>query len=117
MFDDIGLFDESFGMGSGEDYDLCIRASRGGYRIKGGSSTMLIHWWGRTKDNLPKGEGFTNNYDLIMAGNKRLTEKWGPHIDKSPDGWSVAGSGGPDEPLDQATADYKGKEWFQEIEL
>ena len=56
MFDKIGLFDERFFAG-GEDYDLCIRSARGGYRIKGGSSVMVWHWWGCSSESLE----FRNN--------------------------------------------------------
>lgn len=116
MFDDVGLFDESFGQGSGEDYDLDIRAARKNWIIKGGSSTMVLHWWGKTKDNMPKGIGISN-YDLIAAGNQNMERKWGKHIDKDPNGWSVSGKGGPQEPLDKDKVNYKDNKWYQEVDL
>lgn len=118
LFDAIGYFDESFGMGSGEDYDLCIRAARKGKQIAGGSMVMVKHWWGGTKDNLPKDENFISNYDLIAGGNQNLERKWGKHIDKDPNGWSVSGRGGPEIPFDSESGVYKeaGK-WYQEREL
>jgi len=126
MFDEIGLFDESFGMGSGEDYDLCVRAgrepsdpSKRRWYIKGGSKTMVWHWWGNTKDNMPKSEaGGISNYDLIAGGNQNMERKWGKHIDKDSNGWSVSGQGGPNIPLDNNTSNYEtfGK-WFQEVNL
>ena len=58
-----------------------------------------------------------SKYDLIVDGNKMLEIKWGKHIDKTPNGWSVSGSGGPEEPLDKDKVNYKDKQWFQEIEL
>lgn len=117
MFDKVGLFDESFGLGSGEDYDLCVRAARGGYLIAGGSKVMVKHWWGATKDNLPQDENFTSNYNLIAMGNQHMERKWGKHIDKDPAGWSVSGRGGPDEPLDKESVLYRDKKWFQEVPL
>lgn len=118
MFNDIGLFDESFGLGSGEDYDLCVRASRAGYYIKGGSSVMVWHWWGHTKDNMPiSEEGGISNYDLIAGGNQNMERKWGKHIDKDPEGWSVAGAGGPDIPLDSGQVAYKENKFYQEVEI
>ncbi len=137
MFDEIGLFDESFGLGSGEDYDLCVRAQRAGYKIKGGSTTMVFHYWGITKDNMPpakEGEKGISNYDLIAGGNQNLTNKWGFHCDEVQrqlksgimteeqaeelkGGWSVAGAGGSDEPLDQDKKEYKNKKWFVEVEI
>lgn len=115
IFDEIGLLDESFGQGSGEDYDFNIRIARAGKVIGGGSSAIVWHWWGNTKDNMPK-EEFSSGYDLIMKGNQRLTEKWGNHIDKDPEGWSVNGQGGPLEPYDKDTANYEapGKWWVEE---
>jgi len=118
LFDEIGLFDESFGAGSGEDYDLMIRAIRGGYYVRGGSRVVVWHWWGATKDNMPKEVlGGISNYDLIAGGNQNLERKWGKHIDKDPDGWSVSGAGGPDEPFDKDQVNYKDKKWWQEMPL
>jgi GT2 family glycosyltransferase len=117
MFDEIGLFDESFGLGSGEDYDLCVRASRKNWLIKGGSTTMVWHWWGDTKDNMPKEDGFATNYDLIAGGNQNMERKWGKHIDKDPEGWSVSGKGGPEEPLDEFEVKYRDRKWYQEVPL
>lgn len=135
LFDEIGLFDESFGQGSGEDYDLDIRASRLGYKIAGGSLVMVKHWWGATKDNLPQTAEFTSNYNMIIKGNERLTEKFGLHCDEvqrrlkdgrmtqeeadeMKGGWSVAGAGGYDEPKDQEKRKYKGKgKWYEIADL
>lgn len=131
MFDKIGLFDESFGLGSGEDYDLCVRATRGGYMIAGGSKVMVKHWWGGTKDNLPKDENFISNYNLIAAGNQHMTRKWGPHSDEVKRqvesgaiteetakelGWGWPG-GGPAEPFDKETVSYPNKQFYQEVDL
>lgn len=117
MFDEIGLFDESFGLGSGEDYDLCVRAARGGWLIKGGSRVMVFHWWGNTKDNMPTGKDNISNYDLIAGGNQNMERKWGRHIDKDPEGWSVSGSGGPAIPFDSDTVHYKDNKFYQEVNL
>ncbi len=117
LFDEIGLFDESFGLGSGEDYDLMVRAGRKGYRIAGGSRVMVKHWWGKTKDNLPKDDSFISNYDLIVGGNQNMERKWGKHIDKDPEGWSVSGKGGPDEPYDKDKVKYPDKKWYQIVDL
>ena len=119
LFQEIGLFDESFGQGSGEDYDLMVRVGRKGYIIAGGSSTMGFHWWGMTKDNMPKvSEGGISNYDLIARGNQNMERKWGKHIDKDPNGWSVCGKGGPTEPFDKDKTIYpENNKWYQIIPL
>lgn len=120
LFDRIGLFDESFGQGSGEDYDICVRSGRknSGKRICGGSKVMVWHWWGNTKDNMPVAEGGISNYDLIVGGNQNLERKWGKHIDKDPQGWSVSGKGGPEEPKDKDEGGYKEQgKWYQIKEL
>ena len=134
LFDKIGYYDESFGLGSGEDYDLCIRATKAGYFICGGSKVMVKHWWGATKDNLPKDPSFTSNFDMIMKGNQHMERKWGPHCqevgrrlesgkmtqeeaDALKGGWTVGGRGGIDEPLDKDTVLYPDKKWFQIVDL
>jgi len=132
LFDEIGYFDESFGQGSGEDYDLCIRAARADKLIVGSSNVIVFHWWGKTKDNMPVEEGgYSNaNYDLIAKGNQRLTEKWGAHCQEVErqlkdgrmteeqakainNGWSVCGTGGASEPLDKDKVNYKNNQWYQ----
>jgi len=119
MFDEVGLYDESFGVGSGEDYDLCCRSARKGWKIVGGSKVIVWHWWGDTKDNMPvEVLNGISNYDLIAGGNQNMERKWGQHIDKDPKGWSVSGQGGPDIPFDADTGIYKEKgKWFQTKEL
>jgi len=78
---------------------------------------MVWHWWGNTKDNMPKQEG-TTNYNLIAAGNQNLERKWGKHKDKDNNGWSVSGKGGPEKPLDKDTSPYKEQgKWWQELDL
>jgi GT2 family glycosyltransferase len=131
MFDKIGLLDESFGLGSGEDYDLCVRAGKAGFMLAGGSVVMVKHWWGNTKDNLPKDENFISNFDLIAKGNQHMERKWGPHSDEVKrrvadgrmtqeeadalgGGWP---GGGAKEPFDKDTVDYPDGKFFQEVEI
>lgn len=133
FFDKVGLFDESFGQGSGEDYDLMVRAGKLGYNIAGGSRVMVWHWWGNTKDNMPVNENISN-FNLIVKGNERLSEKWGFHCDevkrrladgritqeeadKMNNGWSVSGRGGYDTPADLSVVKYKEDKWWVEMPL
>lgn len=117
VFKKIGLFDESFGLGSGEDYDMCVRAAKAGFLMAGGSVVMVKHWWGATKDNLPVDLSFTSNYDLIAKGNQNMERKWGPHVDKDPNGWTVGGRGGPDIPLDKDNHSYPNDGWYDTTPL
>jgi len=49
----VGLYDERFTPGSGEDYCLNARAYMAGYRMLSTSLSWVWHWWGRSKDALP----------------------------------------------------------------
>ena len=48
--EDIGLFDERFLPGGGEDYDWNARCSQAGYRALGTSLSWVWHHWGRSID-------------------------------------------------------------------
>lgn len=50
LLDEVGLFDERFFPGSGEDYDLNGRAYVAGYRMLATSRSWVWHWWSRSKD-------------------------------------------------------------------
>lgn len=119
MFDDVGLYDESFGIGSGEDYDLAVRMARKGWKLAGGSKVIVWHWWGDTKDNMPvEVLNGISNYDLIAGGNQNMERKWGKHIDADPQGWSVSGQGGPEIPFDTESGVYHNKgKWYQTVQL
>lgn len=49
-FEKIGLFEEKYYPGGGEDYDLNARAYREGYRMLGSTLSWVWHWWGSSKD-------------------------------------------------------------------
>ena len=48
--DDIGLFDERFNPGGGEDYDFSARCYQAGYRAIATSLSWVWHHWGQSKD-------------------------------------------------------------------
>jgi GT2 family glycosyltransferase len=50
-FSKIGLFDERYYPGGGEDYDLNARAYREGYRMLGTTLSWVWHHWGSSKDH------------------------------------------------------------------
>jgi len=49
-FEKVGLFDEKFYPGGGEDYDLNARAYRQGLRFLGTTKSWVWHFWGSSKD-------------------------------------------------------------------
>jgi GT2 family glycosyltransferase len=56
LFTQIGVLDESFGVGGGEDIDFCIRAQKAGWKI---SEVFEKHWTGTT---------FTGGFPIYHAG-------------------------------------------------
>lgn len=49
-FEKIGLFDERYYPGGGEDYDINARAYREKCRMIGTTLSWVWHWWGSSKD-------------------------------------------------------------------
>ena len=47
----LGMFDERFVPGGGEDYDSCWRCYHAGYRAIASSLSWVWHYWGRSKDH------------------------------------------------------------------
>lgn len=108
----LALLDESYGQGSGEDYDMCRRIGLTGMDAMGSARAMVFHRWGSTKNNMPTDQNNPiSNFMLIKKGYETMKNKWGPARDGSlphqhPDGWDVAGRSGPKEPLN-------GRPWQQ----
>jgi len=50
LVDEIGLFDERWFPGGGEDYDLMAKIYQAGYRALATSLSWCWHWWGKSKD-------------------------------------------------------------------
>ena len=46
----VGLYDERFTPGGGEDYDLCHRIYLAGGRASATMRSWVWHWWGKSKD-------------------------------------------------------------------
>lgn len=101
----IALLDESYGQGSGEDYDMCRRIGLTGMQAMGSARAMCFHLWGGTKNNMPTDQDNPiSNFNLIKKGYEKMRSKWGPSREGSlphqcPDGWDVVGRSGPKEPL------------------
>lgn len=48
MLDEIGMFDPAFGLGYGEENDLCLRAARAGWRNVLADNAFVVHTGGRS---------------------------------------------------------------------
>jgi len=55
-FDEVGLMDEHFFPGSGEDYDYLARAYSKGYRVVSTSKSWVWHHWSKSKDLFASGD-------------------------------------------------------------
>jgi GT2 family glycosyltransferase/Tfp pilus assembly protein PilF len=70
VLDELGAFDESFGLGTFEDNDLCYRMRRGGYRLLIAARSFVHHHGSRSLGTLP-------NRSEVFAGNQRIfLAKW-----------------------------------------
>lgn len=72
----VGMFDEKFYPGGGEDYDWNRRAYMKGYRVLGIFNSWAWHWWGQTKDKPMTGMPLKK--ELMWNG---FQEKWGKDAD------------------------------------
>ena len=79
-FEKIGLFDEKFYPGGGEDMDMDGRIYREGYRAVGTTRSWTWHWWGASKDKTEEYKGMGLPIDDTLVWNN-LDELWPP--DKS----------------------------------
>ena len=51
LLDKVGMFDERWSWGGGEDYDLMARIYAAGLRALATSLSWVWHWWGKSKDD------------------------------------------------------------------
>ncbi|MDI6604607.1 MAG: glycosyltransferase [Thermoanaerobacteraceae bacterium] len=72
LFDEIGLFDENYGIGNFEDDDLCLRALLRGYNLYISTTTFIHHFGSITFKNM------NIDYAEIMRKNENyFKHKWG----------------------------------------
>ncbi|TCZ80814.1 glycosyltransferase [Paenibacillus albiflavus] len=76
VLDDIGLFDETFGLGNYEDDDLCLRALRSGYLLRVVHDSFIHHIGHATMKHLQE----TSLGILLLQNSHRAWEKWGNDI-------------------------------------
>lgn len=74
----VGLFDEAFGLGGGEDYDYSIRAALAGFDTKFALGSYLLHFGGRSSYAAP---GMSERFQEQERHFKRVFgEKWGADL-------------------------------------
>jgi GT2 family glycosyltransferase len=76
LLDEIGVFDEQFGVGTYEDDDLCLRAIKKGYDLKIVLDSFVHHEGHITFSNSPE----LNMNKLMKENSKKAKEKWGNDI-------------------------------------
>lgn len=76
VLEDIGPFDERYGLGNFEDDDLCLRALGKGYRIFIAADSF-VHHFGHLTTQLLGSEVFG---DLLHTNQVKAKEKWGVDI-------------------------------------
>lgn len=79
-FLEIGMLDEKFFPGSGEDYDYSCRASMVGYRCVGTTLSYVFHHWSATFQALQEEEEVKSLQIPELAWNQ-TNEKWGDGFD------------------------------------
>ncbi|OAB35269.1 hypothetical protein PMSD_13130 [Paenibacillus macquariensis subsp. defensor] len=76
LLDEIGHFDERYGLGNYEDDDLCLRALHAGYLLRVVNDSFIHHIGHATMHNLQD----LNLAMLLQRNKERATEKWGNDI-------------------------------------
>ena len=71
VLDEVGGFDESFGLGTFEDNDLCYRIRRAGYRLILSSRAYVHHHGSRTLRRISK-----TPWNLLTQNDKKFKAKW-----------------------------------------
>lgn len=70
LIDEVGLFDEGYGMGYREEIDLCFRAREAGWKVVSCPTAEYVHYTSQTNSKL----GIQNStYDYFMS-------KWGKKL-------------------------------------
>jgi hypothetical protein len=71
LFEEVGLFDERFGMGNYEDDDLCVRVRQRGYKLLWAKDVFIHHVGSQTFAAVQA------DYQALLARNREiLRQKW-----------------------------------------
>jgi GT2 family glycosyltransferase len=76
VLNEIGLFDERFGIGNYEDDDLCLRALQAGYSLRIVYDSFVHHVGHVTVRNITD----VNFTQLLVQNKLKAAEKWGQNI-------------------------------------
>jgi len=79
-FNKVGLLDERFYPGGGEDYDFNGRIFKAGGRAIGTYDSWVWHWWGKSKDRLEEADKQGLGIDKSRNWND-LNALWNGHFD------------------------------------
>jgi GT2 family glycosyltransferase len=81
LFTDIGLWDERFYPGSGEDYDMMGRIYSKGYRAVSTRGSWVWHWWGKSKEisNTKRSDSMPLETERIW---NKLGDLWPPELNE-----------------------------------
>lgn len=83
LFDQIGLLDESFGMGYFDDDDLSRRVKEKGYRCVRSCAAYVFHEEKGSFQHLPETE------QIFQENQKRFERRWGRHLRILWDPWAL----------------------------
>ena len=72
----VGLFDEEFGKGGGEDIDYGLRAEQLGFETKFNTNSYLLHFYHKTLNNETKDEEDSRTEHLYV----HFSKKWGKEV-------------------------------------
>ena len=73
----VGMLDEEYGRGGGEDNDYCVRAVLAGFRIKYILASFVLHFNGRSTWGVETKEATEERCKLFT---EHFTKKWGSHL-------------------------------------
>ena len=71
----VGMMDESFGRGGGEDYDYCLRAYMAGFDVRYALNSYILHFMGKSSWSGVETE--TEQIAREEVFRNRFAEKWG----------------------------------------
>lgn len=78
VYSRVGLFDESFGIGGGEDVDYRIRAIELGFNVKYTSQSYLLHFHGKSTWDGAETQDQTDKRNAQYV--ERFYQKWGSNL-------------------------------------